>query len=729
MAAAPEADWSGWLVDVHDARGRRVHVRPFADLQSDEIGKALWRDNFRGCCTQAERCSSMARRVSSREVQERTGNMATTPGVNPQFGYRIFSAEERSIIHKFSEYFYVTSALDVINIGNSQYRGFLMRPTDDMAILMNVEREIIVIFSAYNSFEARSLKAYDMAMESIEQRRPDPSVRFIVSGDELIDASIRNYLLKDPEYPVLIPFRYSEFASLNSSFILARIRSNHLIRDLFAYQSPLRSEYFYFGREALTGAVLDLHKSGQQSGVFGLRKSGKTSAIFAIQRRSKSASTRSILIDCQDTSVHDRSYSELLAYIVQELRKQLGLKQKSFDFGVRSSEVSDNFKVAIQQALSEAQSDVLVIFDEIENISPNTGASDHWKSGRDVLPFWHILRSHAQSSGKYHLTFLFVGTNPSILELSKINDLDNPVYLFAKKIYMPMLSEKDTKKMISRLGYFMGIDFPPEVSSYIHRLFGGHPFFTRQLCSEIHAQMGATRPVTASISICDRAKESASVSMRRYVADVLNSLRNFYPDEYAMLEYLANGKKDDFDEMVRYGPEYTEHLVGYGLIIKRGKDYDFTFDAVKEAIIDNVKPNNPEINNAGRWAEISRRRNALETEIRGVLFHWANKLDAQQWSEACEKCIPKIIEATGVKTPREVFSKNNSKLYFIDLLKFYKYGQISCGPRYEESEVHHAFGIINRLRIDAHANVIDDIEFQDWQNAIDLLEDIFMPPD
>ncbi|KQT09047.1 hypothetical protein ASG40_10315 [Methylobacterium sp. Leaf399] len=32
MEGAPGTDWSGWWVDVHDARGRRVLVRAFADV-------------------------------------------------------------------------------------------------------------------------------------------------------------------------------------------------------------------------------------------------------------------------------------------------------------------------------------------------------------------------------------------------------------------------------------------------------------------------------------------------------------------------------------------------------------------------------------------------------------------------------------------------------------------------------------------------------------------------
>ncbi|WP_455964512.1 DUF6894 family protein [Methylorubrum aminovorans] len=34
MNGAPGTDWTDWLVDVHDARGRRVLVRAFADVRA-----------------------------------------------------------------------------------------------------------------------------------------------------------------------------------------------------------------------------------------------------------------------------------------------------------------------------------------------------------------------------------------------------------------------------------------------------------------------------------------------------------------------------------------------------------------------------------------------------------------------------------------------------------------------------------------------------------------------
>lgn len=39
------------------------------------------------------------------------------------------------------------------------------------------------------------------------------------------------------------------------------------------------------------------------------------------------------------------------------------------------------------------------------------------------------------------------------------------------------------------MSYFMGLDFPSSVINHIHQRFGGHPFFIRQLCSQIHNEL------------------------------------------------------------------------------------------------------------------------------------------------------------------------------------------------------------------------------------------------
>jgi hypothetical protein len=238
----------------------------------------------------------------------------------------------------------------------------------------------------------------------------------------------------------------------------------------------------------------------------------------------------------------------------------------------------------MNQTLNDAQCDILIIFDEIENISPKTAASTHWRQNNDTLLFWQILRSFFQNTKKFRLTFCFVGTNPHLFELSKITDVDNPVYLFAPKDFIPMLDLSETIDMIKRLGYFMGLDFDDGVITYIHNRFGGHPFFIRQLCSQIHKRTALHRPQRVSLASCKSAELDFDSDVRGYIAEILNSLRSFYPDEYTMLEYLANGEKTFFSELAEHSPAYAEHLIGYGIVVRRGSDFEFTFDAVAGAV-------------------------------------------------------------------------------------------------------------------------------------------------
>jgi hypothetical protein len=75
--------------------------------------------------------------------------MPTYPGTNRIFEMAAFPLKERQVITRFARHFYITRAAQPVQMGNSQYRGFLMRPTEDMSAVLNVEREIVVLFADY----------------------------------------------------------------------------------------------------------------------------------------------------------------------------------------------------------------------------------------------------------------------------------------------------------------------------------------------------------------------------------------------------------------------------------------------------------------------------------------------------------------------------------------------------------------------------------------------------
>ncbi len=654
--------------------------------------------------------------------------MSTRPGLNPNFNMTAYLPRQRQIISRFAEHFYITTPVDQVRKGNSSYNSFLMRPSDDLSVILNVEREIMVLFSNYDSFEARSIEAFEEILEKFPATRIDKSIRFFISLDDNIETAIRGFLAENFEYPIIVPYRYSDFLAPTDEFIYSRIRRNHLIRDLFAHQSPLRKEYFFFGRDSIVSNVLDQHRSNENSSLFGLRKSGKTSTIYAIERKAKTSGTKTLVIDCQDPAVHARTYKNLLEFIVEKIRDLGKLKKSKIDFGDNPAEVSDSFKERVEQAMSELRANVLIIFDEIENISPKTAASPHWKEGMDSVLFWQILRSFFQRSSKYRLTYCFVGTNPQLLELTKINGIDNPVYLFAKTTFMPNLTYVDAKEMISRLGYFMGLDFPEVVISRIHGYFGGHPFFIRQICSKIHALTVGSRPVSVSLELCKRAEAESASMNTQYIHQIIEHLRGNYPEEWEMLRLLALGQRSEFDDLVIGYPSLVEHLVGYGLITRRGNDFEFIFDLVRQVVASDPANLSSERSNNDMRQEVSNRRNRLEEEIRSVLYHWSRRLSDSEWNKTFEECAPRLYKGNHGLSRRELFARNGSPLYWIELMQFIKLANVLGCSLEQLTRICYSFNVINKLRIDAHAKSIGNQEYIEWAKAAEILEDCFVPP-
>lgn len=654
--------------------------------------------------------------------------MATRPGINPTFDMTVFPPRDQRSIRRFAQHFYITRAADAVQVGNSDYRSFLMRPADELSVVLNVEREILVLFADYQTFEARTLRAFDLIFEQFDDVRVDRSFRILISGDPDIEDIIRHYLSQDPEYPILIPFRYDDFGQVSNDFIFSAVRRSYLIRDLFGYQSPLRQEYFYFGRTQLVEGVIDLHRSGQNSSLFGLRKSGKTSTIFAIQRKARTAGCRTLVIDCQDPAVHARRFGPLLDYILSLARSELNLRKIDTKLGDTADVISEKFRELITRTLNEAGTDLLLIFDEIENISPMTAASAHWRDSNDALLFWQILRSCFQNPSKYKMTFCFVGTNPHLFELPKLGGVDNPVYLFTPKTYIPMLTLPETRDMIARLGYFMGLDFDEKIAAYIHQLFGGHPFFIRQFCSQIHKKVPLNRPRGVSLRLCQETERDSVSDLRGYFDEILTNLRSFYPDEYNMLEYLADGEKETFNEIASEYPAFVEHLLGYGLIVKRGDDHEFAFDAVSRAIMANAARSATSDIESKR-TEISRRRNRVEEEIRSALFRWARALAQGDWERIRDRCLTEVRRRViGGITVNEAFSRRKSPLYLIELLKFVQTADMAVAG-YTISDISTAINTVNTFRVDAHAGEITDESFTDVSSALEILEAVFVPPD
>jgi hypothetical protein len=671
-----------------------------------------------------------------------------TPGYAKNIKISHFEDGEQKIIHNLSYEWYITNGGGVIRPiekfkSHSAYKYFLMKPTEFFRTMFNIEREIAVLFSPYSKFEPRTFDAIDIIFNKYEKLRLEKICTVLISKDLDVEQKVTDILKNDQESQIIIPFSYNELLnSYDKYFLRNRFRKHFYSRDLFSFEAPLKKDLFFFGRKDIVHQIVNRHLSNENSGIFGLRKTGKTSLIFAVERVMKKDKRQSIFIDCQNPAFHTRKWNTALWYILNEIfKKQQGSMYLSLD------QLSQNYKVSSQYETEEKYTEnnapilfeknllklyksggnknILIIFDEIENISFSTSPSDHWANGLDFVLFWQTIRSVFQKLDDI-FSFLIVGTNPMCIETPQIQDKDNPIYQLLPYQYIPRFQLNETKEMVSKLGNYMGLDFDEIIYSIMTEDFGGHPFLIRHLCSKINDLSPNERPVKISKPIYQKAKREFVDNYANYLQMILNVLETYYKDEYKMLECLAFDDVGTFNKMSSISADYSNHLIGYGLIEKYGQDYSFRIEVVKEFIIKKSRYKNLSPTLDDIYLEISNRRNTLERKIRKIVKQQIQSSFGKK--EGREKIIALIDTKRKDKFStlnfNELFDPNKSSLFLLDFIKIMvKYWQLfeNVFSR-DKNKFERNMETINEYRVDAHAKNITEDEFQFFRICITEVE-------
>jgi hypothetical protein len=154
--------------------------------------------------------------------------------------------------------------------------------------------------------------------------------------------------------------------------------------------------------------------------------------------------------------------------------------------------------------------------------------------------------------------------------MDSIGGVQNPLFGIVSYQFLRGLTEDETRNMIRTLGKRMGLKFDHEAANYIFERYGGHPLLTRMACSttnNIIKENNEDRPVNITSFRLKNEEQERDAELIFYCRHVVSELKQFYPDEYEMLELLASGQVHDFVELAAF-PEYTKHLRSYGLLTK-----------------------------------------------------------------------------------------------------------------------------------------------------------------
>lgn len=656
--------------------------------------------------------------------------MRTSPGINPNTILSHFSPEEKSIIDCLGRYWYVTNGGADLNLGmSSNYRYVLIKPIDIFQEMFNIDREIVAVFSSYESFEPRTLDAFDAAIKRHQKLRIERICSVIISKDENIETKLRDLLQNDQESQIVVPFTYQELLDGISDpfFFRNRFQKHFYTRDLFASEAPLKKDLYFFGRTSLVHSLVNRHSSGQVSGLFGLRKTGKTSVIFGVQRTLERDGKKSVFVDCQNPAFHRNRWNKALRYVLIEMKQQYNLTER---IGNEEQYTEENASTLFEKHLTRMQKElgsqnVLLIFDEIENITPTVSPTKHWRDNKDFVYFWQTLRSLFQKLPNV-FSYLIVGTNPLCVELSRVEGVDNPIYGQIPLEYIPRFDVPDVREMVRRLGRIMGLQFQEVLYGKMTEDFGGHPYLIRHLCSVINKSIKGKRPVKVNKTHYEDAKKLFMRDYSHHIDMILDVLKNYFNDEFEMLMMLAIGDNDTFNEFASMSNIYTNHLLGYGIIEDNDRDFSFRVEAIKDFLFGRYKYKRIAMDHEEMLSEISERRNNLEPQLRRlcrmqllVLYGEATARDyviGILGTDGKRRC--------GSLSYSECFDARKSLLYFSDLVKIInKYWDAFkniFGP--DRGSIIGKLEIINKYRADAHAKPITKSEFQMFRLSIEEIE-------
>lgn len=651
------------------------------------------------------------------------------PGIRLNLSIENFSADEKKIIDKLSKTWFISFA-KVHEFKGSRYAYVFLKPTVAISERFNLYNEVLCLFSAYDKFDARSLDYVDKTLSDFDNRLDKLCVQIISKSEQIIRDISK--LSADKESRIYIPFKYSEILnSVNDDVtILTRRLEEHLYtKDLFAFDSPLRTEKYFFGRKADVQTLIGKYSNGENGCIFGLRRIGKTSVLLAVERQLKSINCPVVYLDCSDTKFHRNSWNKALYFIKDALFKSNNIsnlkthKENEYTEQKASECFENDLNVAYSYFNKKR---ILLIFDEIESITFDLSASENWANNVDYIYFWQTIRSIYQQNNNL-FSFVISGVNPKPLETARIlNKHDNPIYRFITPNYLGFFKVDTVEYMINYIGQYMGIKFEKEVATYLTDYFGGHPFLIRQFCSQLHKHLddkNKPRPLVISKNFYTTNIKQLSTNLIDYIDLIIQVLVDRYPEEYELLEHLANGEETTFHEFAKNSREWIQHLVGYGLIIEDENRFFFRINMVKDLIKSKTSKRKMPTSLEAKWEFISRDRNSFESELRKIVkLLLKTTLGAKNAREQIINSMSKANQKSKalMLSYDDIFEK---ELYFSDLKRTIESNWTIFEKIFKSDQQKFSIfmDLANKNRVDAHANEISEDEFNITISAIHWL--------
>ena len=338
-------------------------------------------------------------------------------------------------------------------------------------------------------------------------------------------------------------------------FVLNQIYKAIGLRDLFGKSGHITSRQDLFGRQRELNQITNAIQEGRNVGIFGLRKIGKTSLLLAVGANIHDLNMgRMLRFDLDNPAITRLRWWEMLERIAQLISQDRMLGPFTEDKASRSFELTVGAWLR-----AHPQTRLVIAFDEIESITPDTSPHDEWAS--DYYHLFSSLRSNSRQFDKFN--FIVCGINSRSVEAAQLGNYDNPIFNGVQLIYVPMFTLEQCKQMAHRLGSQLMITFEDEAITALYEEFGGHPYLFRQACAHIvrKAQEHSYElPFRIDVELVLETKAAREQEMVEYCNYIFSHLNHCYSDELELLSMLSRDESAEFNEWETLLPNSAHHL-------------------------------------------------------------------------------------------------------------------------------------------------------------------------